>query len=107
MLGCGLHPNTSMHAIEQLVEPPYLYSDPITYQLTHADGHVTRKTYRPHGFRHHDQRYDRVADVLSEPALHRGTVLAADCYLIDVPALWEAVLARMRIDPLYFVDWRD
>jgi aminoglycoside 3-N-acetyltransferase len=106
MLGCGLRPNTSMHAIEELVEPPYLYADPITYQLIHADGHATTKTYRPHSFRHHEQRYDRVADVLGEPALHRGRVLAAEVYLIDVPAMWDAVLATLRRDPLYFVDVR-
>ena len=106
MLGCGLRPNTSMHAIEELVEPPYLYADPITYRLVHADGHVTTKTYRPHSFRHHEQRYDRLADVLSEPALHRGRVLAAEVYLIDVPAMWGAVLAALRRDPLYFVDTR-
>lgn len=106
MLGCGLYANTSMHAIEELVEPLYLYADPITYQLVHADGHVTAKTYRPHSFRHHEQRYDRVADVLGEPALHRGHVLAAEVYLIDVPAMWDAVLATLRRDPLYFVDAR-
>lgn len=72
MLGCGLHANTSMHAIEELVEPPYLYADPITYRLIHADGHVTTKIYRPHSFRHHEQRYDRVAEVLGESVLHRG-----------------------------------
>jgi len=106
MLGCGLHPNTSMHAIEELVEPLYLYADPITYRLVHADGHVTTKTYRPHGFRHHEQRYDRVADVLGEPALHREHVLAAEVFLIDVPAMWDAVLNALRRDPLYFVDAR-
>jgi aminoglycoside 3-N-acetyltransferase len=104
MLGCGLFANTSMHAIEELVEPPYLYADPITYRLVHADGHVTTKTYRPHSFRHHEQRYDRIADVLAEPALHRGRVLAAEVYLIDVPAMWNAVLTVLRRDPLYFVD---
>ena len=106
MLGCGLRPNTSMHAIEQMVAPPYLYSEPITYRLTHADGHSVTRTYRPHGFRGYDQRYDRVADVLHEPALHRGRVLAAEAYLIDVPAMWDAVLAQLRRDPLYFVDVR-
>ena len=104
MLGCGLYANTLMHAIEELVEPPYLYADPIAYRLIHADGRVTAKTYRPHSFRYFDQRYDRVAGVLDEPALHRGRVLAAEMYLIDVPALWEAVLAALRRDPLYFVD---
>lgn len=107
MLGCGLCPNTSMHAIEQMVVPPYLYSEPITYRLTHADGHSVTKTNRPHGFRGYDQRYDRVADVLREPALHCGRVLAADAYLIDVPAMWDAVLAQLRCDPLYFVDVRE
>ena len=106
MLGCGLRPNTSMHAIEELAMPPYLFGDLITYRLTHADGHVTEKAYHRHGFRGYLQRYDRAADVLDEPALHRGRVLAAEVYLIDVPALWDAVLARMRRDPLYFVDVR-
>ncbi len=104
MLGCGLYANTSMHAIEELIEPPYLYAQPITYRLIHADGHVTTQIYRPHSFRHHEQRYDRVADVLGEPALHRGRALAAEVYLIDVPAMWDAALAALRRDPLYFVD---
>ncbi len=108
MLGCGLRPNTSMHAIEELIVPPYLYSEPITYRLIHDDGHEVTKTYRPHSFRYHEQRYARVADVLAAsseaPALHQGQVLQATAHLIEVPALWEAVLAQMRQNPLYFVD---
>ena len=104
MLGCGLRPNTSMHAIEELVEPPYLFDGPLIYRLIHADGHIEEKVYRIHDFEYYDQRYDRVAAVLSEPALRRGQVLAATAYLIEVPALWEAVLAKLRQDPLYFVD---
>jgi aminoglycoside 3-N-acetyltransferase len=104
MLGCGLCPNTSMHAIEELVEPPYLYSEPIAYHLIHADGHEVTKTYRPHSFRYHQQRYDRVADVLSAPALRQGKVLQATTHLIEVSALWEVVLTKLRQNPLYFVD---
>ncbi len=104
MLGCGLHPNTSFHAMEELVEPPYLFGDPLTYTLIDVDGHSRQKTYRTHGFIGYEQRYDRLADVLDEPALRRGRVLAAEVYLIDVPAMWDAVLAALRRDPLYFVD---
>ena len=41
MLGCGLQPNTSMHAIEEMVKPPYLFGPPLTYHLVLADGKVT------------------------------------------------------------------
>ncbi|MEJ5310445.1 MAG: AAC(3) family N-acetyltransferase [Anaerolineae bacterium] len=104
MLGCGLHPNTSFHAMEELIVPPYLFGDPLTYTLIDADGRSQQKTYRTHAFIGYEQRYDRLADVLDEPALHRGRVLAAEVYLIDVPAMWDAALAALRRDALYFVE---
>lgn len=104
LLGCGLHPNTSFHAIEELVKPPYLFGESLTYTLIYADGRTEVKPYRTHGFLGFEQRYDRLVAVLDEPALHRGRVLAADVYLIDVPAMWDAALAALRRDPLYFVD---
>lgn len=104
MLGCGLHPNTSLHAIEELIEPPYLFGEPLTYTLIDVVGRRWQKPYRTHNFLGYDQRYDRVADVLAEPALQRGCVLAAESTLIDVPALWDAAMAALRHDPLYFVD---
>ncbi len=104
MLGCGLRPNTSMHAIEELVEPPYLFGGDVAYQLVHEDGHVEEKVYRVHGFQAHQQRYDHVADVLAEPDLRRGRVLQANAYLLDAPSLWHAVLSKLHEDPLYFVD---
>ena len=105
MLGCGLRPNTSMHAIEELVEPPYLFSDrPISYRLVYEDGHAEEKSYRAHGFEGWVQRYDRVAEVLPSPYLAEGIVLAARVHLIEVPVLWAAVLEALRHDPLSFVD---
>ncbi|MBN1878142.1 MAG: AAC(3) family N-acetyltransferase [Anaerolineae bacterium] len=104
MLGCGLRPNTSMHAIEELAVPPYLFGEPLIYQLRDEKGYVKEKIYRPHSFLGYVQRYDRVAEVLSHPLLCRGQVLAATVYLLDVPALWDAVLIKLRQDPLYFVD---
>jgi aminoglycoside 3-N-acetyltransferase len=104
MLGCGLRPNTSMHAIEELVEPPYLFGPPLSYQLVLNDGRVLDKTYIQHDFIGWRQRYDRVGEILDEYGLKRGSVLAADVFLIEAPAMWDAVLKTMRQDPLHFVD---
>ena len=104
MLGCGLRPNTSMHAIEELVVPPYLFGSPLTYVLIGADGRSTEKTYTTHGFDGWEQRYDRVAQVMASPALRVGQVLNARCHLAEAAALWNAVLAAMRQDPLRFMD---
>lgn len=104
MLGCGLWPNTSMHAIEELVEPPYLFGPPLSYQLVLDDGRMLDKTYIRHDFYGWRQRYDRVEGILDEGALKRGSVLAAKVFLIESQAMWDAVLKTMRQDPLHFVD---
>lgn len=104
MLGCGLEPNTSMHAIEERVVPPYLFNPPIEYDLTLQDGSTRSKTYTPHDFRGWRQRYDRVDQLLAAPGLNQGRVLAARAFLIESEALWEAALAALRRDPLYFVE---
>jgi aminoglycoside 3-N-acetyltransferase len=104
MLGCGLRPNTSLHGVEELSEPPYLFGGTLTYRLIGADGAATQAAYRVHGFQGWTQRYDRVVDVLSEPALRRGQVLAAHAHLIEAAALWSAADAALRRDPFFFVD---
>ncbi|UCC63216.1 MAG: AAC(3) family N-acetyltransferase [Anaerolineae bacterium] len=104
MLGCGLEPNTSMHGIEELVEPPYLFGSMLGYCLVLADGRVQHKIYRPHDFIGWVQRYDRVGALLNQDGLKRGAVLAARTYLLEASALWDAVLTVLRRDPLYFVD---
>lgn len=104
MLGCGLLPNTSMHAVEELVRPPYLFSTPIVYTLVDEHGHSREQQYTPHGFRGWAQRYDRIADLLQAPDLCSGTVAGASCHLIRAKALWSAALAALRPDPLYFVE---
>ena len=104
MLGCGLEPNTSMHGIEELVEPPYLFGPALGYYLVLADGREQHKIYRPHNFLGWVQRYDRVRALLGQDGLKHGAVLAARTYLLEAPALWDAVLAALGQDPLYFVD---
>lgn len=104
MLGCGLRPNTSMHAIEELVKPPYLFGSAILYTLVDGDGHTIQKKYTCHNFRGWIQRYDRVAEVLDEPQLRLGMVGEAPTYLIEAKAMRKAALSALHKNPLYFVD---
>ncbi len=104
MLGCGLRPNTSFHAIEERVVPPYLFGLPLTYVLIDRHGNSHERTYTRHSFRGWIQRYDRIAGLLASPALVAGHVLEAESYIIDAHALWKAALAALRRDPLYFVE---
>jgi aminoglycoside 3-N-acetyltransferase len=105
-LGCGLHPNTSMHAVEERIEPVYLYGEKIDYQIILADGSQQRMIVRSHNFEGWGQRYDRLAQHLSAPDLRQGKVLSASCYLVETPAMWKAALAALHEDPLCFVERR-
>ncbi|MFN2151198.1 MAG: AAC(3) family N-acetyltransferase [Anaerolineales bacterium] len=104
MLGCGLRPNTSMHAIEELVEPPYLFSSPLVYTLIDENGASFQKEYQRHNFQGWEQRYDRVAEILAFPDLRFGNVLSAQAHLIEAQALRKAALQALTKNPLYFVD---
>ena len=103
-LGCGLRPNTSMHGVEERVEPPYLYGEPLDYQIIRADGSQGMMRVRRHNFQGWTQRYDRLQNVLAEPDLRRGPILQAECYLVETAAMWPAALQALRADPLYFVE---
>ncbi len=104
MLGCGLCPNTSMHAIEEIAEAPYVFGRRVTYTVIFADGHKEDIPHRRHGFYRWIQRYDRVADVLKTPDLKRGGILEASVHLIEASALRETVLDILKEDPYYFVE---
>lgn len=104
MLGCGLEPNTSMHAIEELVVPPYLFGEPLAYTMVLEDGSRVERMYTPHDFAGWKQRYDRIGQMLEAPALRVGAVLGARCHLLDAPRLWERALEALRADPLAFVE---
>ena len=104
MLGCGLLPNTSFHAIEELIEPPYLFKENQNCTLRLADGHEVQKDYRIHDFVGWRQRYDRIEPFLKGEELRRGKVLAANADLIDSHAMWETALPIMKKDPQFFVE---
>ena len=104
-IGCGLRPNTSMHAIEELAEPPYLYGELVTYRVILSDGSETRMVVRRHNFKGWRQRYDRLEQVQSD-GLIKGHVLQAECYLVNAAEMKLAALSALRSDPLFFVEPR-
>jgi len=104
MLGCGLLPNTSMHGIEELVEPAYLFAGTCEFRLIHPDGSETVMRHRRHGFQGWVQRYDRIGPLLADEGMRLGKVLNADVHLIESRLMWDRGLEALRKDPLYFVD---
>ncbi len=103
-LGCGLKPNTSMHAVEELVEPPYLYAGWVDYRITLADGGATTMRVRRHGFSGWVQRYDRIEAVMDGEGIRAGRILVADGVLLEAAIFWRKAREALRRDPLFFVD---
>jgi aminoglycoside 3-N-acetyltransferase len=109
MLGCGLLPNTSMHGVEELAEPPYGFRGHLDYQCTDANGITHTLTIRRHNFRNEHggeviQRYDRLKFLLPGYIMANGKVLDANCYLFEAKPMWDIAEKVMRDDPLFFVD---
>jgi aminoglycoside 3-N-acetyltransferase len=104
MLGCGLRPNTTMHAIEEYAQPPYLFGEPLIYTITAANGITFEKAYTPHNFAGFVQRYERIAGLLNDRQLVPGHVGRAAAYLIDAYALYQQALAQLNRNPFFFVD---
>jgi aminoglycoside 3-N-acetyltransferase len=104
MLGCGLGPNTTMHGLEEHVNPPYLFGDECLYTITDWNGNTYTRIYRQHGFEGWKQRYDRVSELPDPSFIRRGKVLEAETFVLNTMALKRAALARLAEDPLFFVD---
>lgn len=103
-LGCSLNANTSMHGVEELSVPEYLYGGEIQYKLETENGDEYQKKYIPHNFKGFQQRYDRVLNILSRDDYSFGKVLTAGTYLIKTIPLWEKSHKKLSDNPLYFVD---
>jgi aminoglycoside 3-N-acetyltransferase len=106
MLGCGLKPNTTMHAIEERIMPPYLPGPEYMFTIRDYFGRKYRKEYITHGFRSkgYIQRYDRITELNTSCFLEQGRVLAASAYLLHGPGFQSAVIDKLRHDPFFFVD---
>ena len=103
-LGCGTEPNTSMHAVEELAVPDYLFGDVVEYKAILADGSEKKIYCRAHWFKNVVQRYDRLEKLLPNGSIRAGYIANADCRLISTPEMWETALAKYRENPHYFVD---
>ncbi len=110
-LGCGLKSNTSMHGVEELVEPPYCIdrTETVKYILKDGDNIIEQKAYR-HNFTTHDgkhiaQRYDRMEEILDNADIKHSYILSSESYLIDARTLWQKGEKKLMDDPLYFVDY--
>ena len=104
-LGCGLKPNTSMHGVEELVAPDYLYDEAVQYKLFNVNREKSYKYYKKHGFKDTIQCYDRIEALLEEGTeLKKGKVLEAECYLISAKAMWKKAANALQEDEYYFVD---
>lgn len=107
-LGCGMRPNTSMHAVEELYVPDYLFGDTYEYQMTDREGNLFVHYCRAHDFAGVTQRYDRLAGLLEAGTeLKTGYVLKAFCHLIDAEAMWIKAGEKYAENPHYFVDCAD
>jgi len=109
MLGCGLCPNTSMHGVEELTQPPYLFKGTLTYACTNQEGAVKALTIRCHNFKNShgesiEQRYGRLRYILPKDVLKSGYVLDAECYLLEARPMWDIAESVLSEDPLFFVD---
>jgi aminoglycoside 3-N-acetyltransferase len=103
-IGCGLTPNTSMHGVEELVEPAYLFGKRIAYEITDGEGARSRTVQRSHDFSGWRQRFDRLKNVLEGDSLREGKLLEAQAHLVDARAMWEQAEVALRDDPYYFVE---
>lgn len=103
-LGCSLNANTSMHGVEELSKPEYLFGDEVEYTMKLADGELIKKKYISHNFKGFKQYYDRVLNIIAEDDYAFEKVLMADCYLIKANALWEKAHEKLYRQPLYFVE---
>ncbi len=104
MLGCGLKPNTTMHALEEHVEPPYLFGETVVYTIIDGDDQVFEKEYRTHGFMGVEQRYDRIRELPDPSFMRSGKVLQAEAFVLDAAAMRGQVLAQLKDDPTFLVD---
>jgi aminoglycoside 3-N-acetyltransferase len=106
-LGCELDANTSMHGVEEMVIPNYLYGPNYDYELILPDGKTLKTDILSHGFGDVEQRYDKILDVLAETDYAFGKVLNGDCYVLDAQAVWEKALKKLKEDLMYFVDKKE
>ena len=101
MIGCGLGPNTTMHAIEETAEAPYLFIEGLyAYKAIRIDASEEELRTKRHGT--FGQYYERIAEHIGDTHLRCGHVGQAQAYLIDCRHLWQVAIECMKNDPYCF-----
>lgn len=103
-IGCGMSSNTSMHAVEELVEQEYLFRKHINYKITLSDGSGTTMRVKRHDFTGWNQAYSKLQNVMGGDSIRVDKILEAECHLIDVKSMWRNALEALSRDPFYFVE---
>lgn len=107
MLGAPFQRNTTMHAVEEMVLPEYLFTENYEYDIIKEDGETIQMNVLRHDFNGFEQRYDRVLDILDKDTDYTtGKVLNGDTCVINTQAMWQKALIKYREDILYFTDPR-
>jgi aminoglycoside 3-N-acetyltransferase len=106
-LGCGLKHNTSMHGVEELEVPDYLFSRMIDYKMILPDHGEMTMACRRHSFNGFAQRYDRLESLLDDTEMKRGVVLDAEVFIIESPQMWVKARNTLNADPHFFVEKLD
>ena len=109
MLGCGPEPNTSMHGVEEQINPSYLLEpDGTDFICIDSKNNKHKVSIYCHNFKIKNQivkqRYDRLLSILDKEDYRIGKVLQADCVLIDAKAMWKKAFKKLKADPYFFVD---
>lgn len=102
-IGCGLRPNTTMHGVEEHIQPPYLFGPPIDYKIILGDGSEMPMRVTSHNFDGWAQRYERIESEMRY-GLDKGCLLKTECHLLEAAEMWFAALSKLRKDPLAFVE---
>jgi len=106
MLGCGIGPNTSMHAMEEYFGVPYLFRKDLTeYRIVLGEERemtIVNRSHDPNDG--YDSHYYRLKDVLGPAEMKAGRVLEAQTYGMECDGMWRRVLAVLAGNPFYFVE---
>lgn len=105
-LGCSSKPNTSMHAIEELVRPPFLFGNKVEYTIIDKNQNVFKQSVFRHNFActNFGQRYDRVKDLMPLNSIREGKIFDSGVIVYDAETMWNVALERMKEDNYYFVE---
>ena len=104
-LGCDLKVNTSIHGVEELVEPSYLFGETFNYRIYNENREKNYIDCKRYDFTHVEQHYERLEELLKEgTSLKRGKILEAESYLVDAKAMWKVAYEALKTNEMFFVE---